>query len=169
MKDNFEESMKHVFVSEGGYGEHPHDPGGATKYGITIGVWHKWVGRPVTKAEMRALTKEQVLPLYRKEYWDAVRADELPTGLDYLLFDFGVNAGPTQAIRTLQRCLGVTADGIFGPKTMAAIQAATPDDLIERFSDAKEAFYRSLSTFEYFGKGWLNRVEHVKEIASKMA
>lgn len=169
MKENFEVALKHVFASEGGYSDDPHDNGGATNHGITIGEWQRWVGHPVSKADMRALTKDQVIPLYRKRYWDAVRADELPTGLDYLLFDFGVNAGPSQAIRTLQRSLGVTADGILGPITLGAIKAQDPHDLIDKFSDAKEAFYRSLNSFQYFGKGWLNRVAYVKEIASKMA
>jgi lysozyme family protein len=97
-----------------------------------------------------------------------VRGDELPIGLDYLMFDFAVNAGAGRAIKILQSAVGVTPDGGFGPMTMAAVQAVDPVDLIERFSQAKEDFYRSLTTFSTFGKGWLNRVADVKVKASAM-
>jgi lysozyme family protein len=89
-------------------------------------------------------------------------------GLDYLMFDFAVNAGAGRAIKTLQTAVGVTPDGGFGPMTMAAVQAVDPNELIERFSQAKEDFYRSLTTFATFGKGWLNRVADVKVKASAM-
>jgi lysozyme family protein len=117
---------------------------------------------------MRGLTPEKVEPLYKKKYFDAVRGDELPMGLDYLMFDFAVNAGAGRAIKTLQTAVGVTPDGGFGPMTMAAVQAVDPVELIERFSQAKEDFYRSLTTFATFGKGWLNRVADVKVKASAM-
>jgi lysozyme family protein len=117
---------------------------------------------------MRGLTPEKVEPLYKKKYFDAVRGDELPMGLDYLMFDFAVNAGAGRAIKTLQTAVGVTPDGGFGPMTMAAVQAVDPIELIERFSQAKEDFYRSLTTFSTFGKGWLNRVADVKVKASAM-
>jgi lysozyme family protein len=117
---------------------------------------------------MRGLTPEKVEPLYKKKYFDAVRGDELPVGLDYLMFDFAVNAGAGRAIKTLQTAVGVTPDGGFGPMTMAAVQGVDPNELIERFSQAKEDFYRSLTTFATFGKGWLNRVADVKVKASSM-
>jgi lysozyme family protein len=117
---------------------------------------------------MRKLTPADVEPLYKKKYWDVVRADELPSGIDYLVFDMGVNAGPGRSIKLLQTALGVPADGGFGPMTMAAVQAVDPNELIERFSQAKEDFYRSLTTFATFGKGWLNRVADVKVKASAM-
>jgi len=106
--------------------------------------------------------------LYKKKYWDAVRGDELPMGLDYLVFDFAVNAGAGGAIKTLQTAVGVTPDGGFGPITMAAVQAVDPVTLIERFSAGKVVFYRGLNTFATFGKGWLNRVADVKVKASAM-
>jgi lysozyme family protein len=97
-----------------------------------------------------------------------VRGDELPMGLDYLMFDFAVNAGAGRAIKILQTAVGVTPDGGFGPMTMKAVQAVDPVELIERFSQAKEDFYRSLAQFPTFGKGWLNRVADVKLKASSM-
>jgi len=157
-----------MLKSEGGFVNHPSDPGGMTNLGVTKATWENWVGRESDEAEMRGLTPEKVEPLYKKKYWDAVRGDELPMGLDYLMFDFAVNAGAGRAIKTLQTAVGVTPDGGFGPMTMAAVQAVDPVDLIERFSQAKEDFYRSLTTFATFGKGWLNRVADVKVKASAM-
>jgi lysozyme family protein len=168
MQSNWDNSFKLMLKSEGGFVNHPSDPGGMTNLGVTKATWENWVGRESDEAEMRGLTPEKVEPLYKKKYFDAVRGDELPMGLDYLMFDFAVNAGAGRAIKTLQTAVGVTPDGGFGPMTMAAVQAVDPVDLIERFSQAKEDFYRSLTTFATFGKGWLNRVADVKVKASAM-
>jgi lysozyme family protein len=158
-----------MLKSEGGYVNNPADPGGMTNLGVTKATWENWVGRESDEAEMRGLTPEKVEPLYKKKYWDAVRGDEIENGgVAYLLFDFAVNAGVGRSIKTLQTAVGVTPDGGFGPMTMAAVQATDPVDLIERFSQAKEDFYRSLTTFATFGKGWLNRVADVKVKASAM-
>ncbi len=168
MISNWQKSFELMLKSEGGYVNNPADPGGMTNLGVTKATWENWVGRESDEAEMRGLTPEKVEPLYKKKYFDAVRGDELPMGLDYLMFDFAVNAGAGRAIKTLQTAVGVTPDGGFGPMTMAAVQAVDPVELIERFSQAKEDFYRSLNTFATFGKGWLNRVADVKVKASAM-
>jgi lysozyme family protein len=168
MQSNWLNAFALMLKSEGGYVNNPADPGGMTNLGVTKATWENWVGRESDEAEMRGLTPEKVEPLYKKKYWDAVRSDELPVGLDYLLFDFAVNAGAGRAIKTLQTAVGVTPDGGFGPMTMAAVQAVDPVELIERFSQAKEDFYRSLNTFATFGKGWLNRVADVKQHATSM-
>lgn len=168
MLSNWPNAFALMLKSEGGYVNNPADPGGMTNLGVTKATWENWVGRESDEAEMRGLTPEKVEPLYKKKYWDAVRSDELPVGLDYLLFDFAVNAGAGRAIKTLQTAVGVTPDGGFGPMTMAAVQAVDPVELIERFSQAKEDFYRSLTTFATFGKGWLNRVADVKQHATSM-
>ena len=157
-----------MLVSEGGYVHHPSDPGGRTNLGVTQATWENWVGRKSDEAEMRSLTPEKVEPLYKKKFYDAVRGDELPAGISYLLFDFAVNAGVGRSIKTLQTAVGVTPDGGFGPITMAAVQAVDLVELIERFSQAKEDFYRSLTTFSTFGTGWLNRVADVKQHATSM-
>ena len=136
-----------------------------TNLGVTKRVWETWVGKTVSEADMRALTPATVAPMYRKHYWDAVKGDELPSGLDYLMFDFAINAGVNRAIRTMQKAIGTTPDGAIGPKTMQALRDADPDALIAKFSDEKEAFYRSLPTFATFGKGWLRRVAEVKSHA----
>lgn len=165
MKENFDDALAAVLEHEGGYVNHPQDPGGMTNLGVTKRVWEAWVGKTVSEADMRALTPAMVAPMYRKQYWDAVKGDELPPGLDYLMFDFAVNAGASRAIRTMQRAIGATPDGVIGPRTMAAVKAADPDDLIDKFSAEKEAFYRSLPTFATFGRGWLRRVAEVKSHA----
>ena len=168
MNNNWKQAFDLMLKSEGGYVHHPSDPGGRTNLGVTQSTWENWVGRGSDEAEMRGLTPEKVEPMYKKKFWDAVRGDELPVGLDYLMFDFAVNAGAGRAIKTLQTAVGVTPDGGFGPMTMAAVQAVNSNELIERFSQAKEDFYRSLTTFATFGKGWLNRVADVKVKASAM-
>jgi len=157
-----------MLASEGGYVHHPSDPGGRTNLGVTQRVWEEWVGRESNEKEMRSLTPEMVEPLYKRKFWDAVRGDELPAGISYLIFDFAVNAGVGRSIKTLQSAIGVTPDGGFGPMTMAAVQAIDPVELIEKFSQGKEDFYRSLNTFETFGKGWLNRVAAVKVKATSL-
>lgn len=167
MRDNFEASLKEVLKHEGGYVNNPKDPGGMTNLGVTKAVWDRYCGHVSTEAEMRALTPEVVAPLYKAQYWGTI-GDELPKGVDYLYFDFAVNAGPGRAAKTLQTALGVVADGAIGPKTLAAIKQADPIKLIDKFSSAKEAFYRSLSTFGTFGKGWLRRVQETAETARKM-
>lgn len=166
--DNWKRSFELMLKSEGGFVNHPQDPGGMTNLGVTKRVWESWVGRESNEVEMRSLTPEMVEPLYKRKYWDACRCDELPEGLDYLVFDFTVNAGPGRSIRTLQTAVGTTPDGAIGPKTLAAVRAMDSHELIEKFSVAKTKFYESLPTFSTFGRGWLNRVADVKVKASSM-
>jgi lysozyme family protein len=166
MQNNFERSLALVLQHEGGYVNHPSDPGGRTNLGVTQRVWEEYVGHPVDEQAMRSLTKEMVAPLYKKNYWDVVCGDVLPAGCDYLLFDFAVNAGASRAIKTAQKSLGINADGALGPITTQAL--LTAKDFIEKFSMAKESFYRSLTTFPTFGKGWLNRVAESKKNAEGM-
>ena len=165
---NWKRSFELMLKSEGGYVNHPSDPGGRTNLGVTQRVWEQWVGRESNEKEMRSLTPAMVEPLYKRKYWDACKCDDLPEGLDYLVFDFAVNAGPGRSIKTLQTAVGTTPDGIIGPKTLAAVRAVDPHELIEKFSIAKIEFYESLPTFPTFGRGWLNRVADVKVKASTM-
>jgi len=169
MKDNWDRSFKLMLSSEGGYVNHPSDPGGRTNLGVTQAVWENWVGHTVTEKEMRALTPEKVEPLYKRKFWDACRCDDLPSGVDYLVFDMAVNAGVGRSAKLLQRVLGVAQDGAIGPLTLAAAQQMNTSDLIDEFSRVREEFYRSLPTFGVFGTGWLNRVEHSKASALLIA
>jgi lysozyme family protein len=176
MKENWNNAFNLMLKSEGGFSDDQRDAGnhlsdgrtGSTMLGVTQYNWEAHVGHQVTHDDMRKLTAADVEPLYKKKYWDVVRADELPSGIDYLVFDMGVNAGPGRSIKLMQSALGVTPDGGFGPITMAAVQAANPVKLIERFSQAKEDFYRSLGNFDVYGTGWLNRVADVQQKAILM-
>lgn len=169
MKENWEEALAHILKYEGGYVNHKDDPGGRTNLGVTQRVWEEWTGKPATEADMRSLTVEMVSPLYKKRYWDAVRGDDLPSGVDLCVFDCAVNAGVGRASKFLQQAAGVTADGQIGPKTLAAITAMSSDKLIEQFCDLREAHYKSLSTFVTFGKGWMRRLDSVEAESKHMA
>jgi lysozyme family protein len=168
MVSNFKPSLALVLKAEGGFVNHPRDPGGMTNLGVTRNVWREWTKRDVDEAEMRALTPELVEPMYKAKYWDACKCDDLPRGIDYAVFDAAVNMGPGRAAKLLQAALGVTADGVIGRATIAAAAAVDPAELLEAFSLGKEAFYQSLPTFGTFGKGWLNRVAHVQDAAEQM-
>lgn len=168
MQSNFELCLKELLVHEGGYINHPSDPGGMTNLGVTKRVWEEWVGHEVDEKQMRALTPEGVAPLYKRKYWDAVRADDLVAGVDYCVFDVAVNSGPGRAIKFLQSSVGVTADGGFGPATLAAVIVQDPAKLIERYCAKRLEFLQSLKTFETFGKGWSRRVQEVKDKALTM-
>lgn len=170
MTGNFENCLALMLAHEGGYVDHPKDPGGRTNHGVTQRVWEEWVGHEVDEKQMRALTPEVVAPLYKRKYWDAVRADDLMDGVDYCVFDVAVNSGPGRAIKFLQNCVGSTPDGGFGPATLAAVKKAEEDPaaLIEMYCAKRLEFLQSLKTFETFGKGWSRRVQEVKDKALKM-
>ncbi len=166
---SFDACMPIILQSEGGFVNNLADPGGATNLGITIGTLSAWLGRPATVADVQALTPASVAPIYQKNYWDAASCGSWDAGVDLMVFDMAVNQGVGRAIKTLQSALGVTADGAVGPATQAAAELATASDLISKISTAREAFYRSLSTFSTFGTGWLNRLTRTTALAQQMA
>jgi len=170
MKGNFNLCLELMLKHEGGYVHHSQDPGGRTNLGVTQQVWEEWTGHEVDEKQMRALTPTMVAPLYKRKYWDAIRGDELVSGVDYCVFDVAVNSGPGRAIKFLQSCVGVTTDGGFGPRTLSAVKEAEkdPQRLIELYSAKRLEFLQSLKTFETFGKGWSRRVAEVKDKALTM-
>lgn len=165
---NFDRAMAHVFRSEGGYVDHPHDPGGATNMGITIGTLSQHLGRRATKAEVRALDRATAARIYRRKYWNAVRADDLPPGVDLVAFDGAVNSGPSRGAKWLQAALGVAQDGKIGPQTIAAAKMRAPADTIREAIAARRAFLRRLKTWSTFGKGWERRLASVEAEALDM-
>jgi len=169
MQENFGQSLKEVLKHEGGFVDHPKDPGGATNKGITIATFRKWMGKDSTVEQLKRITDDQVAHIYRKAYWNAVKGDDLPSGIDYAVFDFGVNSGPTRAIKYLQTVLGVASDGKIGPATLNAARAADPVRVINELCDRRMAFLKALSTFSTFGKGWTARVAGVRSKAISMA
>lgn len=168
MKENFDAALRAVLHHEGGFVNHPADPGGMTNLGCTKKVWEEWVGHPVTEADMRALTPFDVAPLYKAKYWDRVKGDDLPAGLDYAVFDCAINSGPGRAAKFLQEALGVTADGVIGNGTLKAVAAHSTIELISKYNAKRLAFLQGLPTWGTFGKGWGRRVEEVKVASAGM-
>lgn len=168
MNINWDACFNHLIKHEGGYVNHPSDPGGRTNLGITQSVWENWVDRPVTEEEMKALTKDMVKPLYKDLYWERVKGDKLPSGVDYCVFDAAVNSGVRRASQWLQSALGVTADGSIGPQTLAIASVTSPATIITNFSAQRLKFLQGLSTWPTFGKGWERRVAEVKATALSM-
>ena len=169
MIGNFEQCLALLLKHEGGFVNHPKDPGGATNLGVTLNTWSSWKGAPQTVEDVKNLTVNDVAPLYKKNYWEKIKADSLPLGVDYSVFDCAVNSGPSQAVKFIQRALNMTADGVIGPLTIAAAEQRDPAELIEQFYEERLHFLQSLKTWDTFGKGWQRRVEEVKEMALRMA
>jgi lysozyme family protein len=140
-----------------------------TNLGVTKAAWEGYVGKPVDEAFMRSLTPEVVKPFYKAMYWDKIKGDQLPAGVDYAAYDLAVNSGVGRAIKFLQTIAGVTADGILGPKSMGAIRECDPEQAVDALCDMRLDFLKRLPTFDTFGKGWSRRVAEVKDKASGMA
>ena len=169
MNDNFDRAFLHLMKHEGGYIHHKSDPGGRTNLGVTQRAWEEYKGSPVDEQEMRSLTQEMVTPFYKTRYWNLVRGDELPAGVDYCAFDVAVNSGVGRAVRFLQLASGVVADGLIGPGTMNAIAKADPKELVRKMCQERREFLHRLDTFDTFGKGWMRRVSDVERVALEMA
>jgi len=169
MKDNFDRCLAEVLRHEGGWADHPKDPGGATMQGVTLVTYSNWLGREATKDELRNMPPAHRDEIYRKHYWDKVKGDELPKGVDLCLFDYAVNSGPKRAVVAVQEALGVNADGALGPMTLGAIQKATPSTLVAWVCQYRLAFLQRLPTWDTFGGGWARRVEDVLKVAKGMA
>ena len=175
MKDTWGKAFTEVIKSEGGFTDDTRDPGnrlpdgraGCTMLGVTQRNWERYVGRQVTHDEMRALTPANVAPFYKTQYWNAVKGDDLPTGIDFLCFDLAVNGGPARAAMTLQQALGVYADGAIGPVTLNAANLSDLPALIDKFTQRKIDFYKSLNNPTY-ERGWINRAEAARKFALTM-
>lgn len=175
MKSTLPVSLDYLFGHEGGYVDHPNDPGGPTKYGIT----HKTLAAHrgvtlVTKQQVKDMTKAEAEEIYRKSYWNQSGGDLLPAGVDHVVFDMGVNAGPGTAVKILQRVLGFTGkdvDGVVGVKTadQADKWPTGLAGLIEEYSAARLDYYRKLKTWSKFGRGWTNRVNKAEKEAIALA
>lgn len=171
MDRNFARALPLVLKHEGGFVDHPKDPGGATNKGVTIGTFRAYVKPGGTVQDLKNITDEQVATVYYRHYWAAVQAHNLPSGVDYAVFDFAVNSGPSRAAKYLQAVVGVEKDGKVGPKTIAAAEAMEAADIINRLCDRRVAFLKGLkkgAMWKTFGKGWSRRVADVREHALKM-
>jgi lysozyme family protein len=169
MTKNFRDCLELVLKSEGGYIDHPKDPGGRTNLGVTQRVWEEWIGHPATEKDMRELTPALVAPMYEMRYWRTSYCEKLPRGLDLLVFSMAVNAGAGRSVKLLQDAIGVVADGVIGPNTMAKINEANVETLIDKFSEARTAYYKGLKLFPVFGRGWTARTDKERLEAIDMA
>ena len=165
MKSNYDKCLKTILHHEGGYVNHPKDPGGETNLGVTKRVYEEHGG---TK-DMKDLLVEDVAPIYKKGYWDKMKGDDLPGGLDLCVFDFGVNAGPGRAAKFLQSMIGTTVDGGIGPNTLAKVEEYVREngehETVKKYQEMRQKYYEQLSTFATFGKGWTRRVEETTKLA----
>jgi lysozyme family protein len=158
-----------VLAHEGGFIRHPFDPGGMTNFGITHKTLAKSRGAPVTMDDVRRLSKREAASIYRRFYWDVLRADELPPGVALSLFDFAVNSGTPRAVRALQSLVGEQVDGVIGPRTIAAVRRTDPPDLVRRLTRRRLGFLARLATWPIFGRGWRRRVLSVEREALRLA
>lgn len=169
MNTNFDACLAHLLKHEGGFVNHPSDPGGATNLGVTQAVWEDWIDRSVSEENMKALTPAKVAPLYREMYWDRIKADKLPSGVDYCVFDAAVNSGVSRAAKWLQTTVGAVADGAIGEQTLKQVLLTNPQMVIDKYSAIRLEFFKGRSTWPTFGKGWERRVEEVKATANSFA
>ncbi len=169
MQQNFTTSLQHVLVHEGGYVDHPEEPGGATNKGVTLAVFQRFYGADKDKDDLRALTDAQAEYIYKTDYWDKCQCDELPSGVDYVVFDQAVNSGPGRSAQWLQAAVGATVDGAIGPQTLEATRAQDQANVINAMCDARLAFLKQLSTWETFGRGWQARDDGVRAYGLELA
>ncbi|RUV80828.1 MAG: N-acetylmuramidase [Mesorhizobium sp.] len=170
-----QESLARVLAHEGAYSNHPADPGGATMKGVTQRVYDAYrKSKKLAPRSVKSITGQELFEIYDRQYWDAVKGDRLPAGVDYVVFDGAVNSGPKQSIIWLQRALGPLykgrLDGVMGLGTVAAVQACNDHDaLIGRICDQRLAFLQHLKTWPVFGRGWSCRVAEVRSIGQSWA
>jgi lysozyme family protein len=164
----FARCVAEVLNHEGGFVNHPKDPGGATNRGITHITLADWRGGPVTAEDVRTMSEAEAREIYRARYWNAIQGDNLPAGVDLAVFDLAVNSGVGRAARMLQQQLGVTVDGAIGPKTLAAVRRVNAARLAGDLCRARLAWLRGLNTWPVFGKGWEARVVAVERAALAM-
>jgi lysozyme family protein len=166
---NYDLALARVLAHEGGYTNHPSDPGGPTNFGITIHDYRRYIKASGTASDVRDMKLADAAKIYRARYWDALRCDQLPAGLDYALFDYGVNSGIGRAAKVMQRLLGQAPAGTMTDAAIAGIRNASPQALIARLCDERLVFLKALKTWPVFGAGWGRRVAEVRRDALAMA
>ncbi|ARP98206.1 glycoside hydrolase family 108 protein [Pseudorhodoplanes sinuspersici] len=170
MKDTYDEALKRLLAHEGGYTNHPSDPGGPTNFGITIHDYRKYVKPNATAADVRAMKLDEAKAIYRIKYWDTQRCDELPAGIDYSVFDYGVNSGIGRSGRVLRRVVGLPdTTHVVTDEVLRAVSRRDPKALVTAINDERLRFLKSLKTWPVFGKGWGRRVAEVRAFSLKLA
>lgn len=169
-KGNFDACLTEILKHEGGYVDHPSDPGGATNMGITHQTLARWRGlNSVPKAAVKALTRTEAAAIYEHRFWRPILGDEMPFGVDLAVFDYGVNSGPSRSVKDLQRVLGVKVDGVVGRlETLPALGKADGKSVIQKLCARRLSFMQSLKIWETFKRGWSRRVAEVEARAVAM-
>ena len=168
MNHNFDTCLSMLLKHEGGYVNHPEDPGGMTNLGVTKRTYDEFHGTDIDEEGMRNLKKSDVEPIYRSNYWNRCRCQDLPSGVDWAVFDFAVNAGTGRAAKALQQAVEAEQDGSIGPLTLMKVKDHEVVNIINRIAIYREQFYRSLSNFDTFGKGWIRRNDETRRQAIHM-
>jgi lysozyme family protein len=172
MADAFDTCLAFTLREEGGYVDDPADPGGATNMGITLATYREWSDNSdLGAAQVQDMTQRTARAIYRSSYWNPLRADALPAGIDLSVFDMGVNSGIWRSARLLQRAIGFTGDevdGCIGPETLGAAAKCDARSIVDDLAQRQAAFYRSLDDFDTFGEGWLNRTRARQRAALAM-
>jgi lysozyme family protein len=168
MKGNLENCMKLTFGSEGGYVNHPRDPGGPTKYGITLATLANYRNTHVDATDVQHLSLAEATAILEQQYWRKIWGDDLPRGIDYAIFDFAVNSGPAQAVKKVQEILHMDRDGVMGAFTLNALKAVDSETFIKEYMDLRLSYLKGLGTWSTFGDGWTNRVNHVRKASLAM-
>jgi lysozyme family protein len=172
MADLFSECLAFTLAAEGGYVDDPYDPGGATNMGITLVTLRHWEHDSALGPEaVQDMSRQTASAIYGALYWNAIRGDSLPAGVDLSVFDFGVNAGTCCSSRLLQSALGfdeAEEDGCIGKLTLAAVLKSEPARLVDSLAERQAAYYRALPEFGRFGDGWLARTERRRVAAHAM-
>ena len=169
MQDSFPAALAAVLKHEGRYVNDADDNGGPTNMGITLATFRRFVKPGGTIADLKALTTEQAGIVYQRQYWDTVLGSQLPPGVDYATFDMSVHSGPKLSVRYLQRAVGAKADGVVGPKTLAAAAAKPAAEIINTMLDARLAFLKRHEDWRKYAKGWTSRIAGVRKLALEMA
>lgn len=165
----FETCLAETLKWEGGWSNHKDDPGGPTMRGVIQRVYDAWRKRNgLPKRSVRNIEEHELQAIYRENYWQLVRGDELPPGVDLCVFDYGVNSGPSRSISHLQEVLGIKVDGNMGPVTIDAVNAADPVEIVNKLCARRRKFLRQIRTYHVFGKGWERRVDGVEQVACSM-
>jgi lysozyme family protein len=168
--NRFDRALPLLLVHEGGFVNHPADPGGATNRGITQNTYNSWRrSKSLPPRSVREITADEVSRIYRESYWNPIRGDELPSGVAYCVFDAAVNSGPGRAIRWMQQVVGARVDGVVGPETLGRVLNYNRSDFINEYCDLRLRFMRSLRHYNTFKNGWERRVAEVRRQATEWA
>jgi lysozyme family protein len=166
MADSFDKCLAITLRAEGGWSNNPSDSGGCTMLGVTLPAYCEWKRNPkLTCADLHMISMVEVHDFYHTTFWQRTMAEDLPLGVDLMVFDAAVNMGVSRSVRLLQIALGVIEDGAIGPVTIAAALDVEPLVLINLLALRQTAFYRSLENYTMFGNGWINRL-HTRRAAA---